>query len=389
MLPTATFLPEYDVAIVGAGPAGTACALGLRGSGLRVVMLDKAVFPRDKICGDAVPGHALKALRQLDPAYTEALWQLQPRDDVRRSRLVAPGGGSFYLHWKLPTFNSPRLDFDAALLALVRQHTTTEIRENAALKNVEITPDCARLRLADGQEITARLVVGCDGAQSVVGRRLLPEPRLARAHHCAGVRAYFENVGGSEAGTTEFFFSRSHLAGYLWLFPVGAGRYNVGLGMLSELVSRHKIDLRQLLLDNLATHPALAGRFVQARQLGPVRGFGLPIGGGRQRPASGARFLLCGDAASLIDPLQGHGIDLAIRSGILAATQARQCAASQDFSAGIMRHYDAALRLQLGPQLARSYRLMRLLGTRPWLMNLGTRLARLPCLGRWAQRLVG
>ena len=389
MLPATNFLPEYDVAIVGAGPAGTACALALRGSGLRVVMLDKAVFPRDKICGDAVPGHALKALRQLDPAYTEALWQLQPRDEVRRSRLVAPGGRSFYLHWKLPTFNSPRLDFDAALLNLVRQQTTTEIRENAALKNVEITPDCARLRLADGSEITARLVVGCDGAQSVVGRRLLPEPRLARAHHCAGVRAYFENVGGSESGTTEFFFSRSHLAGYLWLFPVGAGRYNVGLGMLSELVSQHKLDLRQLLLENLATHPALAGRFRQARQLGPVRGFGLPIGGGRQRPASGARFLLCGDAASLIDPLQGHGIDLAIRSGILAAAQARQCMASQDFSAAIMQQYDAALQRQLGPQLARSYRLMRLLGTRPWLMNLGISLARLPGLGRWAQRLVG
>jgi len=389
VLAPATTLPEYDVAIVGAGPAGTACALALRGSGLRVVLLDKATFPRDKICGDAVPGHALKALQQLDPAYTEALWQLQPRDDVRRSRLVAPSGRSFYMYWKLPTFNSPRLDFDAALLALVRQHTTTEIWENAALKNVAITTDCAQLALASGQVLTARLVVGCDGAQSVVGRRLLPEPRLARAHHCAGVRAYFENVAGSESGTTEFFFSRSHLAGYLWLFPVGAGRYNVGLGMLSELVAQHKIDLRQLLLHNLATHPALAGRFAQARQLGPVRGFGLPIGGGRQRAASGARFLLCGDAASLIDPLQGHGIDLAIRSGILAAHQVKQCVAQQDFSADFMRQYDAALLQQLGPQLARSYRLMRLLGTRPWLLNLGTRLASLPGLGRWAQRLGG
>ena len=385
----ATFLPDYDVAIVGAGPAGTACALALRGRGHRVVLLDKAIFPRDKICGDAIPGHALKALRQLDPAYPAALWQLHPRADVRRSRLVAPSGGSLYLHWKLPTFNSPRLAFDAALLALVRQHTTTEIRQSAALKNVEITADCARLTLADGQQLTSRLVVGCDGAQSVVGRRLLPEPRLARAHHCAGVRAYFENVGGSEAGTTEFFFSRSHLAGYLWLFPVGAGRYNVGVGMLSELIAEHKIDLRQLLLDSLATHPALAGRFAQARQLGPVRGFGLPIGGGRQRPASGARFVLCGDAASLIDPLQGHGIDLAIRSGILAAGQVGQCFEKQDFSAEFMARYDAALQQQLGPQLARSYRLMRLLGTRPWLLNLGVRLARLPGLGRWAQRLVG
>ncbi len=389
MLPPATFLPEYDVAIVGAGPAGTACALALRGRGLRVLLLDKATFPRDKICGDAVPGHALKALRQLDPVYVEELWQLEPRDDVRRSRLVAPGGATFDLHWKLPTFNSPRLDFDAALLALVRRHTDTEIRENAALKTVEIMPECARLHLADGTEITARLVIGCDGAHSVVGRRLLPEPRLARAHHCAGVRAYFDDVAGVESGTTEFFFSNNYLAGYLWLFPVGGGRCNVGLGMLSELVAKHKIDLRQLLLDNLATHPALAGRFAGARQMGPVAGFGLPIGGGRQRPASGARFMLCGDAASLIDPLQGHGIDMAIRSGILAAAQVVQCLEQENFTAEFMQQYDAAVQRQLGPQLARSYRLMRLMGTRPWLMNLGVNLARLPGLGRWAQRLVG
>jgi geranylgeranyl reductase family protein len=380
---------SYDIAIIGAGPAGTACALALRGSGLRVALLDKAIFPRDKICGDAVPGHALKALRQLDPAYTDALWQLQPRDDVRRSRLVAPSGASFYLHWKLPTFNSPRLDFDAALLKLVRQHTDTTVLEGAALKQVEITPGHALLHLADGTELTCQLVVGCDGAHSVVGRRLLPEPRLDRAHHCAGVRAYFENVAETESGTTEFFFSQHYLAGYCWLFPVGAGRYNVGLGMLSELVAKHKIDLKQLLLDNLATHPALAGRFREARQLGPVVGFGLPIGGGRQRPSSGARFMLCGDAASLIDPLQGHGIDMAIRSGILAARQAQACAAQSDFSADFMRRYDEAVQQQLGPQLAHSYRLMRLLGTRPWLMNLGTRLARLPGLSRLAQRLVG
>ena len=377
------------MALVGAGPAGTACALALRGRGLRVLLLDKAAFPRDKICGDAVPGPALKALARLDPAYVEELWQLHPREAVRRSRVVAPGGASLYLHWRLPTFNSPRLHFDAALLALVRRHTATEIRENAALKNLEISPECVRLHLADGTEVTARLVIGCDGAHSVVGRRLLAEPRLARAHHSAGVRAYFEGVAGGEADTTEFFFSTDYRAGYLWLFPVGEGRCNVGLGMLSELVARHKIDLRQLLLSNLATHPALAGRFAGARQLGPVVGFGLPLGGGRRRPASGARFMLCGDAASLIDPLQGHGIDMAIRSGIMAAAQATQCIDKEDFSVEFMRQYDAELQRGLGPQLARSYRLMRLLGTRPWLLSLGVRLARLPGLGRWAQRLVG
>ena len=378
----------YDVALVGAGPAGTACALALRGSGLRVLLLDKSPFPRDKICGDAVPGHALKALRQLDPAYVAALDQLHPRDDVRRSRIVAPSGHSFYMHWKLPTFNSPRLDFDAALLALVRQHTPTEVLENALLKALEITPAGVLLRLADGRELRARLVVGCDGANSVVRRRLLPAP-LDRSQHSAGVRAYFENVAGTETGTTEFFFSKDYLAGYCWLFPVGAGRYNVGLGMLSELVAKHKIDLRQLLTHTLATHPELAGRFREARQLGPTLGFGLPFGGGRRWPVSGERFLLCGDAASLIDPLQGHGIDMAIRSGILAAAQVWQCVEQDDFSASFVQHYDAAVQQQLGPQLAHSYRMMRLFGARPWLLSAGARLAQLPLVSRWAQRLLG
>ncbi len=378
----------YDIVIVGAGPAGCACALALRGAGRRVLLLDRAEFPRDKTCGDAIPGHALRVLAALDPAYVAALAQVQPRADVRRSRLVAPNGRSLTLAWKLPTFNSPRRAFDAALLALVRQHTDTEIRENAAVKAVAIGPDAARLRLASGEEITAALVVGCDGANSAVARHLQPAP-LDRAHHCASVRAYFENVRGGEPGLTEFFLSADHLAGYLWVFPVGGGVCNVGLGMLSETVAAHRLDLRQLLPAQLASHPALAGRFAQARQLGPVQGFGLPLGGGRVRPISGGRYVLCGDAASLIDPLQGHGIDTAIESGVLAAAQAVRCFAQADFSAGCLAHYDAAVAQGIGRRLAKSYRQMRFLSTRPWLVNAAVRLGNVPGLRGWVQRGIG
>ena len=379
---------DYDIAIVGAGPAGTACALALRHAGRRVLLLDKAEFPRDKICGDAIPGHALKALRRLDPSYTAALGQLEPRDDVRRSRLVSPAGHRLTLAWKLPTFNSPRLNFDAALLDLVRTHTATEIQEGATLKEVEITAENVRLRLATGPEITARLVIGCDGANSAVARKLLPAP-LDRAHHIAGVRAYYENVAGVETGLTEFFLSSDHLAGYLWVFPVGNGVCNVGLGMLAETVAAHRLDLRQLLPRQLATHPALAGRFAQARMLGPVQGFGLPIGGGRVRPISGGRFMLCGDAASLIDPLQGHGIDTAIESGVLAAGQAIRCFESQDFSALKMQEYEAEIAHRIGRKLAKSYRLMRFLSIRPGLVNAAVWLGNVLGLKGLVQRGIG
>ena len=384
-LPTA---PPYDVAIVGAGPAGAACALALRGSGLRVAVLDKARFPRDKVCGDAIPGAALTALAGLDPAYRQALAALRPQSPARHSRLVAPSGRSLWLHWKTPSFSSPRLNFDAALLALVRQHTDTTVLEETAPLALSGAPGAWHLSTTRG-ELRARLLVGCDGAQSWVRRQLLPGP--ARPHAGVAVRAYFENVADSQEDTTEFFFSGDYLAGYFWLFPVGAGRHNVGLGLLTELVSQHQLDLKKLLHEWTTQHPALASRFAQARQLEPTRGFGLPLGGapGPTAPVSGAGFLLCGDAAALIDPLQGHGIDTAVRSGILAAGQARQAVAAGEYGAGFLAEYTRQVQAQLGPQLAHSHRLMRLLGTRPWLVNAGVQLARLPGMRGLVQQLVG
>ena len=87
---------DYDVLIVGAGPAGAACALGLAESGLRVGLLDKARFPRDKVCGDAIPGPTLKALARLNPAYAAELRALTAghRTDVRTSRLLSRPGNS-------------------------------------------------------------------------------------------------------------------------------------------------------------------------------------------------------------------------------------------------------------------------------------------------------
>ncbi len=381
---------SYDVAILGAGPAGTACALALRGAGLRVALVDKAQFPRDKICGDAIPGPALKALRQLDPAYAdELLATLRPKAETRDSRVVAPNGGSLGVRWHLPTFNSPRLHFDAALLALVKRHTATEILENFAVKTLAGAPDAVTLTAADGRQLRAGLLIACDGANSVAARQLAHR-RLDRAHHCAAVRAYYAGVGDADGRTTEFFFLKKYPAGYLWVFPVGEGVFNVGFGMLSKDVVAQDVDLKKVLLELLHTHPELAPRFARARPLGPVAGFGLPLGTGRPAHAlAGPRWLLCGDAASLIDPLQGHGIDTAIKSGILAAAQAVACFAEQDFSADFLQQYARAVQARLGPQLARSYRIMRFLGNKPWLVNAGVRLARVPLARRWLQKLVG
>ena len=276
---------DYDVAILGAGPAGTAAALALHGHGLRVVLVDKAAFPRDKVCGDAVPGLALKALRQLDPAWhAELLASLAPRANTRASRIVAPNGQALRINWQLPTFNSPRLHFDDHLLRLVRRHTATEIRESYAVRDVRTTAaGITLLPAAPGATpLTARLLLACDGANSVVARRLTGRT-LDRAYHCAAVRAYYRDIAGTDGTTTEFFFLREYLAGYLWIFPVGQGVYNVGFGMLSAAVAAQGVDLKKTLQTLLRTHPELAARFAAAEPLSKVEGFGLPLGGRRCR----------------------------------------------------------------------------------------------------------
>ncbi|MGY2133694.1 NAD(P)/FAD-dependent oxidoreductase [Hymenobacter sp. HD11105] len=374
---------HYDVVILGAGPAGTACALALRESGLRVALVDKDQFPRDKVCGDAIPGLALKAIRKLSPALYEEVYALPHKAETRDSRLFAPDGGDISVRWQIKTFNSPRLHFDARLLEMVKAHTPTEIKLNFPIKDISVSTEQVTLTPADEQApLTCQLLIGCDGANSVAARKLTKRP-LDRAHQCVAVRAYFQGLTDADETTTEFYFLREYLAGYFWIFPVGGGIYNVGFGMLSADVAAQKLDLKKVLLAITREHPKVASRFAQAQQLSEVSGFGLPLGG-KSRPISGPRFLLCGDAASLIDPLQGHGIDTAIQSGILAAQQAQRCFAQQDFSAIQMKWYEQQVYQQIGKKLARSYRLMRFISTKPWLVNAGFGVAR----NGWVKKLL-
>ncbi|WP_167855268.1 NAD(P)/FAD-dependent oxidoreductase [Hymenobacter wooponensis] len=381
----------YDVLIVGAGPAGTACALALRGSGLRVALVDKAQFPRDKICGDAIPSPTLKALTRLNPAYATELRALTAahRAEVAHSRLIAPAGAEVSIQWKAPAFNSPRLHFDDALLQLVRRHTRTEVLENWPVQAVQATADHVVVRPSRPElaPLTARLVIGCDGAHSVVGRHVAPWP-LDRSRHCAAVRAYYTGVQQAPETTSDFFFLRRHLAGYCWVFPVGNGVYNVGFGMLSSDIARDQVDLKEVLRELLAEHPGLAPRFRQAQALSEVRGFGLPLGGSA-RPLTGGRALLCGDAAALIDPMQGHGIDKAVQSGLLAAKHAMRCFQQNNFGPESLQLYQEEVQRRIGRPLGQRYRLMRLLAARPWLVDGVMQLARIPWLKRMFVKAIG
>ncbi len=358
-----------DVLIIGAGPAGCAAALALRGSGARVVLLDRHAFPRDKVCGDAIGGRVERVLTDLDPAYGAALRQFAVKTTIHGCRVTAPNARHFELLFQRRGYASPRLSFDDFLYQLVATHTDTHLPTSATVRTV--VPDARGVTVTtrEGTTWRARLVIGADGAQSAVARVL--GHRLDRAHHGGGVRAYFRGVrppAHAPGPMLEFFFLRDHLPGYCWIFPLPDDTWNVGFGMVSRDIAAGRVDLRGSLARIVRAAPGLRDRFQNAELLGPTVGFGLPFGS-RRRPLSGQRLLLAGDAASLVDPASGEGIGNAVLSGQLAGAHARAALAADHYDADCLRAYDRAVYAALGDELRKSYWVQRALGRRAWLIN--------------------
>ena len=335
-----------DVLIVGAGPGGCATAISLADSGLNVVLIDKDVFPRDKVCGDALSPDVLAQLSNLNGDLKSAFEsRCNPqKETVVGVRLIASNRKQAILRIdrkkgeQLVGWTAKRIDFDNFMFEEARRLDHVRVIQGEKVNDISRTEDGVTVETA-GHRIQCALLIGADGAHSVVSKQLIPVP-MDRKHYCGGVRAYYKNVSGMHAdGMIELHYYKGILPGYLWIFPLPNGEANVGLGMLSSHISRHKVNLRERLLHLIETEPELQKRFAGAKPIDKVRGFGLPLGS-KKRPLSGARVMVIGDAAALIDPVTGEGVGNAIRSGRMAAKQAMQCFEQQDFSAETMRAYD-------------------------------------------------
>jgi geranylgeranyl reductase family protein len=358
---------DFDVAIIGAGPAGSACALALQGKGFKVALIDKEAFPRDKICGDAIPGSAFKAINSLRTTWGDQMKAFAHSMDITSIAIFFSKRNVIRYTWKLFSYNSKRMDFDHFLFQLVKQETDTHVLQQKQLQQVTVIKDGCHCLFADGSSIHAAVVVGCDGAHSVVKRQLvkMEEPDTLAV---TAIRAYYKGIKGLQPGCNEAHVIKE-VEGYFWIFPLRDGWANVGFGLFKNKnrKDRAPLNLRGL-LEEITHSPAFADRFKDATVEGKVNGFSLPIWT-RQRSVSGDRFLLCGDAASLIDPLQGHGIDLGMWSGVMAAEQIGRCFKTNEFSANKMKEYDRALHQKFGPELSRNYFLMRLFLRFPFLLR--------------------
>lgn len=345
-LPTTKPLAEvnlrFDVAIVGAGPAGCAAALALRNSGLRIALIDKAAFPRDKVCGDAISPDVLKQLYWLDPVMAALFEKRFAQHRCPSASFVAPSGAHATValnNTHLRGYVVPRFDFDHFLFQHAAALPEVEVITASATEVIKIK-DSVSVKLENDQTIGSELVIGADGAQGITTRSLGLDVRNDE-YFCAGLRQYWSGIlPDKRFNGIELHFNQALVPGYLWLFPLGDGRWNVGVGMMSAAVSKKKVNLRAAMDHILKTDQRLAPRFAEAVPLESPKGFGLPLAGIR-RPLSAQRALLVGDAGSLINPFSGEGICNAVRSGRFAAQTALKAFADGDFSAASLAAYDS------------------------------------------------
>lgn len=334
----------YDVIIVGAGPAGCTCAYQLSGKGLKIAIIEKDRFPRDKICGDAIGPDVVNQLYRMDKSLIPNFIGLKEKKASAGARFYGLNHKYFDLFFKKSKHTEQaghivkRTVFDQFMFDQIKTlPDVTVYLENKLKKlSVENKEVCVE---TDKLSLKGKLIVGADGANSVVRNTLLKQ-KVDKKHYSAGLRQYYENVSGfDENNHIELHFYDGIIPGYFWIFPLPNNQANVGMGMLSSHLSEQNINLKEKFAALIEQHPNVKHRFKNAKALETAKGFALPMGS-KKRICSGDHFLLLGDAAGLIDPFSGEGIGNAVRSARIAADHIVKSFEVSSFDAQFNQKYD-------------------------------------------------
>lgn len=340
---------DSQVIIVGAGPAGSSAAYYLAKAGYSVTLLDRQSFPRDKVCGDFVGPAAIQELQAL--GVTE-------RPKFRNANVIK--AATVYLDGKPVISNPmpyvtglekdgrvvPRKVLDSLILNAAR-NAGANVVENVLVKGFNVEREGIAVTAQDGKEervFKGSLLIGADGTNSIIAR-LLRGYQVPTANRIIGIRGYFEGVEGP-SDQADMHFETSSFPGYCWLFPTGNGEANVGVGVLLDTLP--KGNKPKDLLDQLMKQDeGLKSRLKNAALKGTLDAWPLSTYD-PHLPIVGNRVMLIGEAAGLVNPLNGEGIQYALLSGRWAAETAQTCTSKGDFSEAALSPYAKRVHSELG-----------------------------------------
>ncbi|WP_307494072.1 geranylgeranyl reductase family protein [Cellulomonas humilata] len=317
---------DADVIVVGAGPAGSAAAFHCASAGLDVLLLEKSEFPRDKVCGDGLTPRAVAELVRMGlPIREQDGW-------IRNVGLRVIGGGHrLELAWpELSSYPS----YGLARSRMSLDHTLADHARAAGAKLQERTTVTGPVRdersgrvvgvqaKVDGETVTYRapVVIAADGVSARLATGMGLEKRMDRPMGVA-VRTYFRTPRHDDPWMESHLELRDGennlMPGYGWIFSLGDGTANVGLGSVASTAAATKVDYKKLFATWMANAPA-EWEFTPDNQVGPVKGAALPMGFNRG-PLYGNGLLLAGDSAGMISPFNGEGIAYGLQAGRVAA----------------------------------------------------------------------
>jgi menaquinone-9 beta-reductase len=388
---------EADVVVVGAGPAGATTAFYLAQSGLDVLLLEKSRFPREKVCGDGLTPRAVKSLIGMGISVTE-------QDGWVRNKGLRVIGAGQRLEMPWPELSSypgfglvrTRHDLDEALARRAEQAgarliegvtVTGPVRHERSgrIRGVVARPDGGEER-----SYAARVVVAADGNSSRLSVSMGLRKRDDRPLGVA-VRTYYTSPRHDDdylESWLDLWDGDRLLPGYGWIFGMGDGTSNVGLGLLNTSAAFGHTDYHALLRKWLKSMPAEWG-FTEENRTAPIRGAALPMGFNRT-PHYHQGLLLAGDAGGMVNPFNGEGIAYAMESGeILARTIVQALARGRGAETErVLTGYPHALSQEYGGYYTLGRVFVKLIG-KPSFMRFATKhgMSR-PALMRFALKLL-
>ncbi|HJY02796.1 MAG TPA: geranylgeranyl reductase family protein [Streptosporangiaceae bacterium] len=382
--------------VVGAGPAGSTTAYYLAQAGLDVLMLEKSTFPREKVCGDGLTPRGVRALVAMGISVSE-------QDGWVRNKGLRIIGAGQRLELPWPELSSypgyglvrPRTDLDQ-MLARRAQQAGARLLEGITVTGPVLDERTGRItgvvsKEADGERTyRARVIVAADGNSS---RLSVAMGLLKRDDRPLGVavRTYYQSPRHDDdylESWLDLWDGDRLLPGYGWIFGMGDGTSNVGLGLLNTSAAFGHTDYHALLRKWLAGMPAEWG-FTEENRTQPIRGAALPMGFNRT-PHYYQGLLLVGDAGGMVNPFNGEGIAYAMESGeILARTIAQALArARRAETERVLAGYPRALAQAYGGYYSVGRVFVKAIG-RPELMRFATKHAMSrPALMRFALKLL-